>query len=62
MALKIDKTIDSISIVANNVHDVERVNSVEGRYKALRQDSKAPTFCTYLSGDVYHPDKELWLR
>ena len=48
MALKITAPIESISVVSATTHDVERINSVERGYKALRQDSKAPTFRPYL--------------
>ena len=50
MALKISAPIESISVVDATTHDVERINSVERGYMALRQDSKAPTFRPYLSG------------
>ena len=52
MALKISAPIESISVVSAATHDVERINSAERGYKALRQDSKAPTFRTYLSGHM----------
>ena len=61
MALKISKPIDSISVVSSNVHNVARVNSVERGYKALRQDSKAPTFCLNLSRNLHNLDEQLWL-
>ena len=59
MALKIDKPISSIQIVDTTVHNVERTNSVERRYKALRQDSKAPTFRLNLPGHIYHVNEKL---
>lgn len=52
MALKISAPIESISVVDAATHNVERINSVERRYKALRQDSKAPTFRPYLPRDI----------
>lgn len=60
MALKINKPIDSISVVSSSTHNVKRVNSVERGYKAQRQDSKAPTFCLNLSGHIHHSDEQLW--
>ena len=60
MALKISAPIESISVVDAATHNVERINSVERRYKALRQDSKAPTFRPYLSRHLQDVDDELW--
>ena len=61
MALKITAPIESISVVSAASHDVERINSVERGYKALRQDSKAPTFRPYLSGNMENSRDQLWI-
>ena len=42
------------------VDTVESINSVERRYKALRQESKAPTFCLNLPGYFCNSHEELW--
>ena len=60
MALKISDPIVSISKIDSSTHNVERINSVERRYKALRQDSKAPTFRPYLPRHLQDVNDELW--
>lgn len=38
------KIVVSIEPVSDNSADVEVVNAIQGKYKALRGESKAPTF------------------
>lgn len=61
MALKISKVIDSIKKITKSEHDVERINSVERRYKALRQESKGPTFRTYLWWNIFCFNESMWI-
>ena len=60
MVLKISKVIDSIKKITKSKHDVERINSVERRYKTLRQESKGPTFRTYLRRDSICFNESMW--
>jgi len=48
MEIKIDKLPESIKEIPSEKYNVEMINSIERRYKALRQQSKAPTFRPYL--------------
>ena len=59
MALKIVAPISKIQQVSASEHDVERINSVVRRYKAQRQESKAPTFCLDLPRDIRNSHEEL---
>ena len=61
MVLKINNTISAISCVSSSEHDVNRINSIEVRYKGERGESKAPTFRPDLPRHLAHPDEELWL-
>ena len=61
MVLKINSTISAISCVSSLEHDVNRINSIEVRYKGERGESKAPTFRPYLPRHLAHSDEELWL-
>lgn len=45
--------IEEISTAAFNVHEINRISKVKGG--AIRQDSKAPTFCFDLPGHLAHP-------
>ena len=58
--LKINNQIESIEQVSVNTHNVSRINSIEVRYKGERQESKAPTFRSYLWRSVLHSYAELW--
>lgn len=51
--LKIESLIESVVEVEHSEHNVNRVNSIKGLYKAYRQDSKAPTFALTYQG-TYH--------
>ena len=44
------KTVVSIEPVSDNSADVEVVNAIQGKYKALRGESKAPTFALTYQG------------
>ena len=48
--LKIETPIARVSEVSSLEHDVSRVNSIKKKYKAQRQDSKAPTFALTYQG------------
>lgn len=48
--LKIDDMIDQVQEVSTSQHDVGRINSIGHKYKALRQDSKMPTFALTYQG------------
>lgn len=48
------KTVVSITPIADKAADVEVVNSIAVRYKEERQESKAPTFRSHLSGYMAH--------
>ena len=50
MVLKINSTISAISCVSSSEHDVNRINSIEVRYKGERGESKAPTFALTYQG------------
>lgn len=55
--LNISSKITSVQKVDPSVHNVARVNSIKVEYPVWRQDSKAPTFRSDLSGDLHHPDE-----
>ena len=55
--LKINNEITDVRKVDSSKHNVARVNSIKVDYPVWRQDSKSPTFRTYLSGDVHYPDE-----
>lgn len=57
--LKINSEIQSIQKVDSSEHNVARVNSIKTKYPDRRQESKAPTFCPDLSGDISNPDGKL---
>ena len=59
--LKITSKIQSVQEVDSSEHNVARVNSIKKKYPEWRQESKAPTFRPDLSGDVHHPDEQLWI-
>ena len=43
MEISID-SIESISLVTANEHNVAQINSISSKHKELRNKSKAPTF------------------
>ena len=60
--LKIDSDIQSVQKVDSSEHNVVRVNSIKKLHPVWRQESKAPTFRPYVSGDVCHLDGKLWIH
>lgn len=44
MEVKINGKVEDIHEVSSNEYNVNNINSIQRRYKELRQMSKAPTF------------------
>lgn len=59
--LKITSKIQSVQEVDSSEHNVARVNNIKVKYPEWRQESKAPTFRSDLSGNLHHFDGQLWI-